>query len=210
MGFSRQEYWSGLPFIGSPFFFPSSVLFLSQTLGLFVRNLLAHMFKGIATEKDARGREETIWNWDPKEWVVQGWPGSPAPMRGEGTGWQGGEAHGAEGAARGDRGQTAGREGVSAAGRAPGIGERARPPGARLRNTERINHLVEEDFKLYTKDGSQWGQWSEVAPDSVTPWTVAYQAPPMGFSRQEYWSGLPYPSPGDLLHPRIEPGSPEL
>ena len=33
---------------------------------------------------------------------------------------------------------------------------------------------------------------------SVTPWTVAYQAPPsMGFSRQEYWSGLPFPSPGE-------------
>ena len=36
-------------------------------------------------------------------------------------------------------------------------------------------------------------------PLSVTPWTVAYQAPPsMEFSRQEYWSGLPFPSPGDL------------
>ena len=45
----------------------------------------------------------------------------------------------------------------------------------------------------------------------VTPWTVAYQAPPsMGFSRQEYWSGLPFPSPGDLPHPGIEPGSPAL
>ena len=43
----------------------------------------------------------------------------------------------------------------------------------------------------------------------VTPWTVAYQVPPsMGFSRQEYWSGLPFPSPGDLLDPGIEPGSP--
>ena len=43
----------------------------------------------------------------------------------------------------------------------------------------------------------------------MTPWTVAYQAPPsMGFSRQEYWSGLPFPSPGDLSHPGIEPGSP--
>ena len=43
----------------------------------------------------------------------------------------------------------------------------------------------------------------------VTPWTVAYQAPPfMGFSRQEYWSGLPFPSPGDLHDPGIEPGSP--
>ena len=45
----------------------------------------------------------------------------------------------------------------------------------------------------------------------VTPWTVAYQASPsMGFSRQEYWSGLPFPSPGDLPHPGTEPGSPAL
>ena len=43
----------------------------------------------------------------------------------------------------------------------------------------------------------------------VTPWTVAYQAlPSMGFSRQEYWSGLPFPSPGDLPDPGIEPRSP--
>ena len=45
----------------------------------------------------------------------------------------------------------------------------------------------------------------------ATPWTVAYQAPPsMGFSRQEYWSGLPFPSPGDLPDPGIEPRSPAL
>ena len=45
----------------------------------------------------------------------------------------------------------------------------------------------------------------------ATPWTVAYQAPPsMGFSRQEYWSGLPFPSPGDLPDPGIEPGPPAL
>ena len=45
----------------------------------------------------------------------------------------------------------------------------------------------------------------------ATPWTVAYQAPPsMGFSRQEYWSGLPFPSPGDLPDPGIEPRSPIL
>ena len=44
-----------------------------------------------------------------------------------------------------------------------------------------------------------------------TPWTVAYQAPPsMGFSRQEYWSGLPFPSPGDLPDPGIKPRSPAL
>ena len=42
----------------------------------------------------------------------------------------------------------------------------------------------------------------------MTPWTVAHQAPPsMGFSRQEYWSGLPFPSPGHLPNPGIEPGS---
>ena len=45
----------------------------------------------------------------------------------------------------------------------------------------------------------------------ATPWTEAYQAPQaMEFSRQEYWSGLPYPSPGDLPNPGIEPGSPTL
>ena len=45
----------------------------------------------------------------------------------------------------------------------------------------------------------------------VTPWTVASQGPlSMGFSRQEYWSGLPFPSPGDLPNPGIEPGSPSL
>ena len=45
----------------------------------------------------------------------------------------------------------------------------------------------------------------------ATPWTVARQAPlSMGFSRQEYWSGLPFPSPGDLPNPGIEPESPAL
>ena len=44
-----------------------------------------------------------------------------------------------------------------------------------------------------------------------TPRTVAYEAPrSMGFSRQEYWSGLPFPSPGDIPDPGIEPGSPAL
>ena len=44
--------------------------------------------------------------------------------------------------------------------------------------------------------------------DSVTPWTVAYQNPlSMEFSRQEYWSRLPFPTLGDLPNPRIEPES---
>ena len=45
----------------------------------------------------------------------------------------------------------------------------------------------------------------------VTSWTIAYQAPPsMGFSRHEYWSGLPFPSPGGLPDLGIKPGSPTL
>ena len=46
---------------------------------------------------------------------------------------------------------------------------------------------------------------------SETQWTMARQAPlSMEFSKQEYWSGLPRPLPGDLPHPGIEPGSPAL
>ena len=45
----------------------------------------------------------------------------------------------------------------------------------------------------------------------AVPWTAAHQAPPpMGFSRQEYWSGLSFPSPGDLPNPGIKPRSPAL
>ena len=55
---------------------------------------------------------------------------------------------------------------------------------------------------------------SEFAQSCLTlcdPWTIAHEAPlSMGFSRQEYWSGLPFPSPGDLPDPDIEPGSPAL
>ena len=48
-------------------------------------------------------------------------------------------------------------------------------------------------------------------PILCDPRTAAYQAPPsMGFSRQEYWYGLPFPSPEDLPNPGTEPGSPAL
>ena len=52
-------------------------------------------------------------------------------------------------------------------------------------------------------------KWSRaVVSDSATPWTVAHQAlRSMGFSRQEYWSGVPFPSPGDLSGPGIQPRS---
>ena len=52
---------------------------------------------------------------------------------------------------------------------------------------------------------------SVVTVSSVTPWIVAHQAPlSMGFPRQEYWSGLPFPPPGDLPNPRIKPASAAL
>ena len=68
---------------------------------------------------------------------------------------------------------------------------------------------VDEPRTYYTKRG----KWSRsVVSDSLRPHgLLAYQDPPsMGFSRQECWSGLPFPSPGDLPNPGIEPGSPAL
>ena len=62
----------------------------------------------------------------------------------------------------------------------------------------------------------KWSKWKWSKSLSrvrlfATLWTVAHQVPPsMGFSRQEYWSGLPFPSPGDLPDPRIELRSPAL
>ena len=58
-----------------------------------------------------------------------------------------------------------------------------------------------------------WGDMCvcSVVSYSLNPWTVARQVPlSMRFSREEYWSGLPFPSPGDLPYPRIEPRSPAL
>ena len=52
---------------------------------------------------------------------------------------------------------------------------------------------------------------TQSCPTLATTWAVARQAPlSMGFSRQEHWSGLPFPSPGDLPDPGIEPDSPAL
>ena len=54
-------------------------------------------------------------------------------------------------------------------------------------------------------------KWISCVRLFVTPWTIAHQIPPsMGFSRQEYWGGLPFPSPGDLPNPGIEPRSAAL
>ena len=57
----------------------------------------------------------------------------------------------------------------------------------------------------------KWKKCHSVMSDSATPWTITYQVPlSMGFSRQEYWSGLPFPSPRDLPDPGIEPRSSAL
>ena len=61
------------------------------------------------------------------------------------------------------------------------------------------------------KAWSGGGLVAELYLTLTTPWTLACQAPlSMGFHRQEYWSGLPFPSPGDLLNPGIKPRSPDL
>ena len=66
-----------------------------------------------------------------------------------------------------------------------------------------------ENFETYF--ASMWVKSLSHVWLFVTPWMVAYQAPlSIGFSRQEYWSGLPFPSPGDLPNPGIEPRSPTL
>ena len=66
-----------------------------------------------------------------------------------------------------------------------------------------------EDAGAGGSDGFTVWRWCGLVTKScltlVTPWTVARQAPlSMGFSRQEYWTGLPFPSPGDLPNPGIE------
>ena len=82
-----------------------------------------------------------------------------------------------------------------------------REPGGRRRRK-----LNTEPFGPETKYGNRLLQFRRsVVPDSVTPGTAARQAPlSVGFSRQEYWTGLPWPSPGDLPSLGIKPGSPAL
>ena len=59
--------------------------------------------------------------------------------------------------------------------------------------------------------GGSGGEVPKWCPSLVTPWTVAHRAPlSMEFPRQEYWSGLPFASPGDFPGPVVEPTSPTL
>ena len=74
-----------------------------------------------------------------------------------------------------------------------------------------ISYFQKDVRQLTVKDTSEEVKSLSRVQLFATPWTVAYQAPlSMGFSRQECWSGLPFPSPGDLPNPGIEPGSPAL
>ena len=62
-----------------------------------------------------------------------------------------------------------------------------------------------EDEEEDRKAGGCLCVQSQLSPTLEAPWTIAHQAPlSMGFSRQEYWSGLPRPPPGDLPDPRIK------
>ena len=68
---------------------------------------------------------------------------------------------------------------------------------------------IAKEFNLALESESV--RHSVVSDSLETPWTRAHQAPlSMGFSRQEYWSGLPLHSPGDIPDPGIKPRSPKL
>ena len=85
-------------------------------------------------------------------------------------------------------------------------------------NPKVINGMLEhpsgqrgEYEKTWSTCGGGGGLVAKSCPTLATPGSVACQAPlSTGFSRQEYWSGLPFPSPGDLPSPGIEPRSPVL
>ena len=105
-------------------------------------------------------------------------------------------------------------------------------PGIKWKNTEKeirrnlpSNIKIESDSMIRTETTGKtsnsetekaYRNWNErevaqLCPTLCDLWTVAHQAPPsMGFSREEYWSGLPFPSPGDIPDPGIEPRSPTL
>ena len=99
-------------------------------------------------------------------------------------------------------------------------GKRQDPSSQNFMSREEVSAILVTVGNL-KEDGSIWFIFkhlslflslvTKLCPTLTTPWTVACQATlSMGFFRQEYWSGLPFPSPGDLPEPGIEPGSPTL
>ena len=93
--------------------------------------------------------------------------------------------------------------------RIPGTGE---PGGLPSMGSHRVGHDWSDlAAAAAAAVGGGGGLVSKSCLTLVIPWTVAYQAPlSMGCSKQEYWSGLPFPSPKDVPDPGIEPGSPAL
>ena len=86
---------------------------------------------------------------------------------------------------------------------------------SRPNDQTQVSCIAGRFLTIWTFDGKvmqlrEW-KWSFSVRLSATPWPVAFPSPlSMEFSRQEYWSGLPIPSPGDLPNPGIEPKSPTL
>ena len=81
-----------------------------------------------------------------------------------------------------------------------------------MKNREKVwGILISRSKGVWNHRDSHSDLVAQSCPTRVTPWTIACQAPlPMGFSRHEYWIGLPFPSPGNLPNPGIEGGSPAL
>ena len=80
--------------------------------------------------------------------------------------------------------------------------------GARAQVEGSLGACTQVEGNLGSMCPGRDGTWGALF---ATPRTVTYQAPrSVGVSRQEYWGGLPFPSPGDLPNPGIEPGSPAL
>ena len=85
------------------------------------------------------------------------------------------------------------------------------PPSIRVFSNESALHIRWPKYWSFTLGWTGWISLLSHVQFFATPWTVALQAPlSMGFSRQEYWSGLPFPSPGDLPDPGIKPRSSAL
>ena len=80
-------------------------------------------------------------------------------------------------------------------------------------SVEKNSPSLFREWAIWNNNGLKWSEMKLLSHVRLfaTPWTIAYQAPlSMGFPRQEYWSGLPFASPGDLPDPGIEPRSPTL
>ena len=90
------------------------------------------------------------------------------------------------------------------------VKEKSEKVGLKL-NIQKTKIMASGPSTSWQIDRSEWVKLFSCVLLFATPWSVAHQAPQsMEFSRQEYWSGLPFSSPGDLPNPGIESGSPTL